>query len=792
MGREGLEVVKNRRQPGQKTGEPSWLGPALIASGIVVFLSSLYPNIAEGNAFVGDLLELVGTAFIVFGANAFISRVSSSPFATGSFFGAALLLTFARLLDFTEQIPALDGIAILGPGGAAQKVVMRVSESLGYICILVTLLALMRELSRMFDTAETERQRYKELHQASQYLARVADMTADAVFAVNDSGKIEVWNRGAERLFQYSKDEAAGNNVRELLGVETAGAGFVAWASESEASRGVDLMATRKDGSRFPAGATFSVITDSNAEPMGVSIVVRDIEERKRNERKLIESRNLLAGALHNADVGLFVVDRDGEIIEFNARMQDMTGLTRAMLHDESVFTIAAKLLDDPQSLTTAIYERVLKQGKHVEMRNVRIHRPDGSVRICNGAMAPVMDDSGNVIAGAAVVVDVTDREALQTRLLEAQKMDSIGRLAGGIAHDFNNILTGVLGYATLAKKTVEPESPVMKHLSQIESSAVRASELTNQLLTFARGSARNEAKLSLNPVIDEAIKLVLHSLNPNVKVKFTPDDTLDRVSADLGQMHQMLINLFLNARDAIPFAGEIRVTAENVEVLDADRDRLQVAAPGRYVRIRVEDTGRGMPLEVSQRIFEPFFSTKKQGQAYGLGLSVVYGIVHSHRGVITVESTVGAGSKFDVYLPSAGQTVPVPKPVNGTAVKNGKETILVVDDEQLLRAVLQDILEMSGYRVLQASTGEEAIEVYGKRKDEIDIVILDIVMPGMGGAKALDELVRINPKLKCVISSGYGGEGMDDKHDGHYLRYVPKPFSTTSVTAAVEDLLHV
>jgi PAS domain S-box-containing protein len=765
---------------------------ALVASGVVIFLSSFYPNIATENEFAGDFLELTGTAFIVFGANIFVRRFSSSKYATGFFLGCCFLLTFARFLDFTEQIAVFNGLPLIGAEGYFHDVTMRVSESVGYIFILLTLLALMRELSAMIAVAEKESARYKELHQSSQYLARVADMTADAVIAVNDAGKIEVWNKAAERLFGYGKDEATQHNVRDLLTLDSGKAGMVAWVSNTNANRAEDVVARRKDGTQFIAGATFSIITGDANRALGVSIVVRDIDDRKRVERELVQSRKMLSGALQAADVGLFVLDRDGEIVEFNPRMQELTGLTRPMLHDETVHTVAEKLLDEPESLTTAVFDRVLKSGKHVELRNLRLHRPDGSIRTCNGALAPVTDEAGNVIAIAGVAVDTTDREALQSRLLEAQKMDSIGRLAGGIAHDFNNILTGVLGYATLAKKTIDPESPVMKHLSQIELSAVRASALTNQLLTFARSGARNEIKLSLNPLVEETVKLVSHSLNPNVHIAFTPCNTLDLVSADPTQMHQMMMNLCLNARDAIQFAGDIRVSVENVDITDANREPLQIATPGRFVRIRVEDTGRGMPAEVSQRIFEPFFSTKKQGQAYGLGLSVVYGIVHSHRGVITVDSAVGEGSTFDVYLPSAGQAVAAPVLIDEPPAKNSKETILVVDDEQLLRAVLQDILEMSGYDVLQASTGEEALEVYSERKQDIAVVILDVVMPGMGGARTLDELVKINPKLRCIISSGFGSEGIDPKYNNQYLRYVPKPFSTTNVTAAVQDLLQV
>lgn len=783
-------AVKDCQNLSSKPKAPSWPVLTLIAIGVAIFLSSFYPNIAARDAVVGDFLELLGTACIVAGANVFVRRVSRSEYVTGLFLGGCVLLAFARLLDFCDEVQVLNDVAVLGRDGAAHELVMRLAESVGYICILLTLLALMHELSKLIDTAETEGRRYKELHQASQYLARVADMTADAVFAVDDAGGIQVWNKGAERLFQFTKDEAIHRNVRELLAIDTGGTGFIAWATGSNAPRAADLAATRKDTTQFTAGATFSVITGDNGHALGVSIVVRDIEERKRAERDLVNSRKLLSGALHAADVGLFVLDRNGHTIEFNARMQELTGITVEMARGGTFSSIVDCLLDDPQSLHSALFDRVLARGKHVELRNLRLHRPDGGVRVCNGAIAPVYDEMGNIIAAAGVAVDITDREALQSRLLEAQKMDSIGRLAGGIAHDFNNILTGVLGYATLAKKTVDDESPVMKHLTQIEASAVRASELTHQLLTFARGGSRNETKLSLDSLIDETIKLVSHSLNPNVHIHFTPNGALDQISADPAQMHQMIVNLCLNARDAIPFAGEIRVSAENVDIAEPDRERLQVAAPGRYVRIRIEDTGRGMTPEVTRRIFEPFFSTKKQGQAYGLGLSVVYGIVHSHRGVITVDSVVGQGTTFDVYLPSAGQPVQPAKSGNGGTINRDTKTILVVDDEQLLRAVLQDILEMAGYRVVQASTGEEAVEIYRQQHDAIAIVILDIVMPGMGGAKALDELIKINPQLRCIVSSGFGGEGIEVKHNGNNIRFVAKPFSMTNVTSAVQDLL--
>ena len=235
---------------------------------------------------------------------------------------------------------------------------------------------MMYELSQMFGTAVSERQRFKELHQASQYLARVADMTADAVLAVNDNGRIEVWNKGAVKLFGYSKEEAAHLNVREVLSIDTGDKGLNAWVTEAASTRAADVAAHRKDKTEFTAGVTFSTITGDDGEVLGVSVVVRDMDERKRIERELIQSRKLLSSALHAADVGLFVLDRDGEIVEFNARMQDLTGMTRASLHDEDLESVAQKLLEEPAGLVTAVRDRVLTRGKHVELRNLKLRRP--------------------------------------------------------------------------------------------------------------------------------------------------------------------------------------------------------------------------------------------------------------------------------------------------------------------------------------------------------------------------------------------------------------------------------
>jgi CheY-like chemotaxis protein len=292
--------------------------------------------------------------------------------------------------------------------------------------------------------------------------------------------------------------------------------------------------------------------------------------------------------------------------------------------------------------------------------------------------------------------------------------------------------------------------------------------------------------------LITETLKLTARTLGPNVNVRTTLASDLDTVRADRSQMSQVLMNLLLNARDAVSGNGEIWVSTANVTVNAAMRNRLQIAAADRSVRISVEDNGCGIPPDVAQRMFEPFFSTKKQGQAYGLGLSVVYGIVRSHGGGIHVESEVGKGTRIHVYLPAVETGAPAETPGRAQNGRAGKsETVLVVDDEKLLRAMLQDILETSGYRVLEAGTGEEALEIYNNHKDEIGVIILDIIMPGMGGARALERLKQINPDLRCIVSSGYGVETLDDGLlNGKHIRFVGKPYKSSSVVSTVREML--
>jgi PAS domain S-box-containing protein len=769
---------------------------ALIAGGVMLFALSFYPNFALNNQHAGDLFELLGTAGLVSGASIIVLRLTQRPSITRSFLAGSAFLIFARLADYTEELTPLTNTPFLGSDGFAHEIIERGSESIGYILLLITMLFVMHELSRLNERAEGEKLRFKKLFESSQYLARLVELSTDAVFAVNSEGAIQVWNAGAQRYFGYSTDEAKQHTFRDLLvgGIDAVGEDLVHHVANEGPQHELEVIAQRKDGTRFAGGASFSPVTNEMGESVGACIIVRSIEERKRTEQELLASRNLLARALQAADVGLFIVDRHGKLLEFNSRMQAITGLSDAELEGATLMTALPRILHNADSILEEIQDRVLNRGKHAEFRNLVVHRADDSTRVCNGAVAPVSDETGVVIAAAGVVVDVTEREALQAKLLEVQKLDSIGRLAGGIAHDFNNIMAGVLGYATLVRQELEPESPHFRRMLAIEDSALRASELTNQLLTFAQAGARNTETLSLNAIVGETVNLLSHTLDPNVRLSFDATPNLDFVEADRTQIHQIVMNLCLNSRDAmVGGTGEIKLSTANVDVDDALAEKVHVPTRGAFVRLAVEDTGSGMPPDVVRRMFDPFFSTKQQGQAIGMGLSVVYGIIQSHGGGLRVESEEGQGTRIEVYFPSAGKGSPAesahPRMVRDEP--NGDGLILVVDDEKLLRTLLQDILGMAGYNVIDASTGEEAIEIYEQRKDEIALVVLDIVMPGMGGAKALELLIQINPGLRCIVSSGYGSEALDASFlNRENIRFLAKPFQSTVVMDTVRELL--
>jgi PAS domain S-box-containing protein len=405
-------------------------------------------------------------------------------------------------------------------------------------------------------------------------------------------------------------------------------------------------------------------------------------------------------------------------------------------------------------------------------------------------AVADPLPAAGGGVAGAVYVLsDVTERKHLEEQLRHAQKMEAVGRLAGGVAHDFNNLLTGILGNVSLLVSGTPKTDPRYPILQVIEQTGWRAAELVRQLLGFSRRTVLYLRPTDLRQPIKEVTGILQRTIDPRVRVEVRLADDLLPVQADPAQLNQVLMNLCLNACDAMPEGGQLLLEAENVK-LDEEYARLHVGArPGSFVRLRVSDTGHGIPPEVLPRIFEPFFTTKEPGKGTGLGLAMVFGIVELHQGWVACESTPGQGTRFDIYLPSDGATAagaPAPAP----EARAGRETILLVDDDAAIRDLGRTWLSRRGYQVLLAEDGLKAVEIYQREQARIDLVVLDVRMPRLSGRETLVQLRRLDPNVRVIFASGFPGEQVPEVGTEGVLGFVGKPYREEDIVTAIRTAL--
>ncbi|MBI5136148.1 MAG: response regulator [Nitrospirae bacterium] len=503
-------------------------------------------------------------------------------------------------------------------------------------------------------------------------------------------------------------------------------------------------------------------------------------------DRERVQSGKRLATLLEQMVDAVFLFDRTGRIREANVTAQRLTGLDRDGLLARDLIA----LLPDDETAREDAYRRFHDcLNGHSQVFETR-------VRAAGGRVVPV-EVSAGLLTGLeapmvqAVVRDVSQRKRLEAQLAEAEKMEGIGTLAGGIAHDFNNILGGILGYAALLKGTLAGDERLFHYADIIERSATRAAELTQQLLGYARGGKYQVKRIDANRVIDEVATLMRESLGArgiSIDQRLAAD--LPAIEADASQLHQVLTNLCVNARDAMPHGGRLRLLSEGVDIAPGQEGAPPGLAPGRYVRVTVADTGHGMSPEVQKRIFEPFYTTKPPGAGSGLGLAMVYGIVKNHGGQITVASRPGQGTAMRLYLPALTGPARIEKGAVHTPAADAP-VVMVVDDETTLLELARDILSAQGYGVLLARDGEEALALYDEYGGRIDLVVLDIVMPRMGGKETFRALRERNPALRVVVSSGFSRHGQaQDLLEAGADAFVQKPYRPEELTRVVRETL--
>lgn len=429
----------------------------------------------------------------------------------------------------------------------------------------------------------------------------------------------------------------------------------------------------------------------------------------------------------------------------------------------------------------------------------LKVRHRDGSWRWSEALMNGLYDEDGEQIGFQGVIRDMSDRRKveeekvqLEEQLRHSQKLEAIGTLAGGIAHDFNNLLTGILGYADLLKQKAEGNESVLRGAEVIEKAADRAKELTGQLLGFARKGKNQIVPLEINEAIEDAVALLERMVDKNIQITKRLRAAAAKVQGDPNQIEQVFVNLAVNARDAMPDGGSL-IFETDVVVLDEEYcDAHADTKPGQYVMISVSDTGTGISKDVQERIFEPFFTTKGTGEGSGMGLAMVYGIIQNHEGSIRVYSEPGHGSSFKVYLPLSGEWASEEADDSHQAPTPGTGNILLVDDEDIVRQLATDMLEHLGYNVVAVNDGQEAVDYYSEHLGEVDLAIIDMIMPVMGGKECFEELLRINPEVRAILSTGYSRDGAAQEiMDRGMLGFAQKPYRVSQLSEVVAKAIN-
>jgi PAS domain S-box-containing protein len=596
-------------------------------------------------------------------------------------------------------------------------------------------------------------------------------------------GRILDCNDSFARLFGYrSREEMFSRSTRELyfdLGVR---AEFLTRLRAQQSLTNYELQMRRADGSAIWVLENVSLLVEDGVEILEGTLI--DISDRKHAEEALRASEDKYRTLIDHLAQAIFLKDRDLRYVTVNPVFCAEVGMTEAELR--------GKTIDDlyPPELTErarAIEQAVLAEGRAVETEE-RLTIA-GATRVLRVSRSPVRDQNGAVVGVLGICWDVTEQRGLEAQLRHVQKMDAIGQLAGGIAHDFNNLLTIMLGNVSCVLAQRQDWQASVELLKNAEKAGLRAAELTHTLLGFSHRAALATVPYNLNQAIDEVVRLTRSTLPANIELDVRAQPNLWQVQADPGHLNQVLTNLTLNARDALPDGGKITYETSHFVPDPAYLSSHVEASPGEYVRLRVRDSGHGIPAHVRQRIFEPFFTTKERGKGTGLGLAIVFSIVKQHNGWIVCESEPEQGTTFDIFLPRC-QTEPAAPESAAAPPASRREAILLVDDEPMIRQLGTAILSKAGFEVLVAENGTAALDIVRARPQEITLIVLDAVMPRLSGRETLRELARLAPAVGVLFSSGYSTEQMAVNEFPQVRGFLPKPYRAEELIEKVSEIL--
>jgi PAS domain S-box-containing protein len=629
------------------------------------------------------------------------------------------------------------------------------------------------------------------------------DLAPDAIFARGAERRITFWNHGAQATYGFSPEEALGVTPGELLRteypipleeIERLVADTGGWEG--------DLVQHTKDGRRLVVESRWAAQYDGGGRLVSLLEVNRDITARLASQTTLLE-------LAPDAIVG---IGRDGLIVLVNAQVEALFGYAREELLGEPVEVLVPERFRDTHGSHRAGYfadPRTRPMGAGLELF---ARRRDGGEFPAEISLSSIETDNGTL--AIAAVRDVSERvvearererlqaeaerERLQNQLHQAQRLESLGQLAGGIAHDFNNLLAVIINYAAFVAGDLEAaeidekgRKSMREDVEQISLAAEKAAHLTHQLLAFARREVVQPEVVDVNDVVGAVEQLLRRTLGEHVELHSSLGTELRSVLIDPGQLEQILVNLAVNARDAMPDGGVLRIDTANMDIDEDYAASRPEISPGPHVRLRVSDTGTGMPAETVQRAFDPFFTTKPPGQGTGLGLATVYGIVQQAGGRAQIYSEPGVGTTFTVLLPATDRTSSPEEPRADAPAARGEETILLVEDEQALREVTRRILTGAGYEVIVAANGPEALEAAGTHSGPIDLVLSDVIMPQMPGPQLVQKLLQERPSVRVLLMSGFAQPILDS--GGHLddgMTLIEKPFSRPALLSKIAQIL--
>jgi len=689
----------------------------------------------------------------------------------------------SRSLQLLAQFSPLLIPAIVFP------LVLRIAQEQFVWAVILVMVSFAAASGRLFVVQNQLLASSRELQKNLSLLQGITENTTDAVFVKDLAGRYLMINSAGARFLGCGAEQVIGKTDVDLFLPEV---GRAIMERDRQVVQSGETQTYEEFGTAAGVTrlylATKGPFRDPSGKMIGLLGICRDITDRKRAGEEVRQSQEKLKIHIESTPLAVVEWDLEFRVTSWNPSAERLFGYSRdEALGKHASFIVPAQYRQQVEQVWQQLITR--KGGSRSTNDNLT---KNGRVITCEWYNTPLVDEADRVLGVASFVQDITERVALEERFRQAQKMEAIGRLAGGVAHDFNNLLTVILGYAQILSDGLPP-GRLADSTAQIRSSAQRAAGITRQLLAFSRKQVLSPRIIDLNDILLNLDSLLRRLIGEDIEVIAQLARDLGRVKADPGQIEQVIMNLALNARDAMPHGGKLTLETANAELDEAYAGQHPPIAPGRYVMLAVGDTGVGMTPEVQARIFEPFFTTKEVGKGTGLGLSTVYGIIKQSGGYIWVYSEPDKGTTFKIYFPRVEQPV---QPLGvekrpSSSVQQGSETVLLVEDDPQLCELTSSVLTQCGYKVLVAGSAEEGLTISKKHHRDIRLLITDVVMPRINGRQLAEQVLRIAPEVRVLYVSGYTDDAIV-----HYgvldegLWFLPKPFTMAALVNKVREVL--